>query len=82
MATILENILNKHDDHTVGIVMRYHKGRVDPVPGLYCLDCCKLIKWLSYTEAKDLLESGVEDLGMLPDELALWNRSKRLKNIP
>lgn len=70
-----EKQTHRHLNHPVGIIMRYHRGRLHPVPGLYCLTCSKLIKWLTYDEANILLESGVEDLGMLPDELAIWQKN-------
>lgn len=62
----LEEHMARHLDHQVGIALRLHQGR--PVPGLYCLDCAKLIKWLSIDEADTLLKLGVEDIGMLPEE--------------
>lgn len=64
----------RHDDHEVGIILRYHKGNPMPVPGLYCLKCVKLIKWTTLIEAEELLASGVEDLGMMPAEEAIWRR--------
>ena len=79
-----KDVLDNHSDHNVVIIPRLHKNRFEPVPGLYCEHCAKLIKWLNYSEAKDLLEAGVEGLDMLPDELAIWTRRSRLsqKNTP
>lgn len=72
-----EDILDRHSDHTVVILWRLHKNKIDPVPGLYCQDCAKLIKWLSLDEAEDLIQSGVEVLAMIPEEETIWHR--RLK---
>ena len=69
-----EDIINRHIDHNVVIIPRLHKGKYKPVPGLYCEHCCKLIKWLSPEVAKNLVEYGVEELDMLKDEKAIWNR--------
>jgi hypothetical protein len=69
-----EDILDRHSDHTVVILWRLHKNKLDPVPGLYCNDCAKLIKWLSLDEAEDLVNSGVEVLDMIPEERTIWDR--------
>ena len=74
----LNEALDKHSEHEVAIIMRLHKGRFYPVPGLYCQDCSKLIKWLNYDEAADLLAAGVKDLGMLPEEEEIWQRRIRI----
>jgi hypothetical protein len=76
-----ENILNNHNDHTVVILWRLHKNKLDPVPGLYCQDCAKLIKWLSLDEAEELIQIGVEVLEMMKDEEAIWHRRLRLKQM-
>jgi hypothetical protein len=73
-----QDILNRHNDHTVVILWRLHKNKLDPVPGLYCQDCAKLIKWLNLDEAEDLIQSGVEVLDMIPEEVAIWHRRLRL----
>lgn len=73
-----EDILNNHNDHTVVILWRLHKNKLDPVPGLYCQDCAKLIKWLSLDEAEDLIKAGVEVLSMIPEEETIWRRRLRL----
>jgi hypothetical protein len=73
-----EHVLNIHNEHTVVILWRLHKNKLDPVPGLYCEDCAKLIKWLSLTEAEDLIDSGVEVLDMIPEEYATWQRRLRI----
>jgi hypothetical protein len=77
-----EDILNNHNDHTVVILWRLHKNKLDPVPGLYCQDCSKLIKWLSLDEAEDLITYGVEVLDMIPEEEAIWHRRNRLLSAP
>lgn len=59
-----EDILNRHNDHEVVIIDRFIKNRTRAVPGLYCSDCSKLIKWLSDDVAEDLITNGVEHLGM------------------
>jgi hypothetical protein len=69
-----EDILDRHSDHTVVILWRLHKNKLDPIPGLYCNDCAKLIKWLSLDEAEDLVNSGVEVLDMIPEERTIWDR--------
>lgn len=80
-----EDTLNIHNDHTVVILWRLHKNKLDPVPGLYCKDCSKLIKWLHLDEAEDLIQSGVEILDMIPEEYAIWQRrvelKKKVKNL-
>jgi hypothetical protein len=63
-----EDILNRHNDHTVVILPRLHKGKPYAVPGLYCEDCGKLIKWLTPKESKALLKAGVEQIEMIPEE--------------
>lgn len=73
-----EDILDRHNEHTVVILWRLHKNKLDPVPGLYCNDCSKLIKWLTLDEAEDLIKSGVEILDMIPEELAIWQRRRKL----
>ena len=73
-----EDILNNHNDHTVVILWRLHKNKLDPIPGLYCQDCSKLIKWLSLDEAEDLIAYGVEVLDMIPEERDTWQRRMRL----
>jgi hypothetical protein len=77
-----EDILNNHNDHTVVILWRLHKNKLDPIPGLYCQDCSKLIKWLSLDEAEDLITYGVEVLDMIPEEEAIWHRRNRLLSAP
>ena len=73
-----EDILDRHSDHTVVILWRLHKNKLDPIPGLYCQDCSKLIKWLSLTETDDLVKLGVETLDMIPAERAIWKRNLEL----
>jgi len=72
-----EKVLDKHNEHGVVIIPRMFKGRLDPVPGLYCEDCNKWIKWLTIDEASDLLDAGVEGLDMLPNEETIWRRGLR-----
>ena len=60
--------LDRHADHTVVIIPRLFKNRIEAVPGLYCQDCAKLIKWLSTAEEQELVKSGVEILPMLEEE--------------
>ena len=57
-------------------------------PGLYCKEHATLIKWLSISEAMDLRNMGVEDLGMVKFEnvkagnlLGWYYDSKRDQNI-
>ena len=76
-----EDTLNKHNDHTVVILWRLHKNKLDPVPGLYCQDCAKLIKWLSLNEAEDLIKAGVEVLDMIPEEETTWRRRLRISEM-
>ena len=59
-----EDVLNRHNDHEVVIIDRFIKNRTRAVPGLYCSDCAKLIKWLSDDVAEELIQSGVKHLGM------------------
>jgi hypothetical protein len=73
-----EDILDRHSNHTVVILWRLHKNKIDPVPGLYCQDCAKLIKWLSLDLAEDLIKAGVEVLDMMPDEENIWHRRLRM----
>jgi hypothetical protein len=77
----LEQILDRHNDHQVVIIFRLHKHKLNPIPGLYCHDCCKLIKWLSLDQAEELLAAGVDDLGMLPDEENLWQRRLKIAQL-
>ena len=76
-----EDTLNKHNDHTVVILWRLHKNKLDPVPGLYCQDCAKLIKWLSLNEAEDLIKAGVEVLDMIAEEETTWRRRLRISEM-
>jgi hypothetical protein len=57
-----ETILDRHNDHEVVILPRYHKNRPQLVPGLYCVNCFKLIKWLNPQQAQELEQLGVEVL--------------------
>jgi hypothetical protein len=76
-----EDVLNRHNDHKMVILPRYHKGKTWPVPGLYCESCAKLIKWLNWPTANDLIEYGVEQLDMTPeDERALAQEIIRQKS--
>jgi hypothetical protein len=54
-----EDILDRHNDHEVVIIPKKWKNKPDPVPGLYCDHCSKLIKWLSLKEAFELRQAGV-----------------------
>ena len=63
-----EDVINRHMDHTMVILPRYHKGKTWPVPGLYCESCGKLIKWLNWTVANDLIDYGVEQIEMIPED--------------
>jgi hypothetical protein len=63
-----KDTLDRHNDHNVVILPRLFKDRTEPVPGLYCEDCGKLIKWLDWPTAWDLIELGVEKLEMIPEE--------------
>ena len=74
-----EDILDRHNDHNVVILWRLHKNKFDPVPGLYCHDCAKLIKWLTVDIAEDLINSGVDTLDMIPEEQTIWERRMRLR---
>jgi hypothetical protein len=73
-----EKTLKKHANHEVVIIPRVHKNRSDPVPGLYCAKCCKLVKWLSYDEWEDLVDAGVEELPMLKAEEQISRKKSRL----
>jgi len=73
-----KDILDKHDDHTVVILPRLFKNRLEPVPGLYCEDCGKLIKWLSLELFEELLDDGVELLDMIPEEYNTLQRRIKL----
>ena len=66
----------KHHSCQVVIIDRYVKGQAHLVPGLYCADHGKWIKWLSLKDADELVEFGVEHLGSLSAEKAMLDRSK------
>jgi len=55
-----EDILNKHHHCEVVIIPRFHKGKANLIPGLYCKDHACLIKWLTNRQSKQLQQSGVE----------------------
>ena len=74
-------IINKHDKCQVVIIDKLWKNRLHPVPGLYCAEHGTLIKWLSDDAAQTLIDAGVEDLGMLKNEEATYNRRLRLLDM-
>lgn len=58
-----KDILDRHHTHQVVIIPRFVRGRPQLVPGLYCEDCSKLIKWLNPQVADELASvDGVEQL--------------------
>lgn len=57
-----EDTLNRHHECQVVILPRYHKNKPHLIPGLYCQDHGKLIKWLSPESAAELKQAGVEEL--------------------
>ena len=65
-------IKGRHRTHRWYIQPRIHAGRHDPVPGLYCADCGKWIKWMSYDETAELLSRGVEDRPMTLEHEMIW----------
>lgn len=71
-------IISKHDKCQVVIIDKLWKNKLHPVPGLYCADHGKLIKWLSDDAAQILEDAGVENLGMLKTEETTYNRRIRL----
>ena len=75
---------NEHDECEVAILRKLWKNRIHPVPGLYCAIHGKLIKWLSLRDARFLIDEGVEDIGMLPEEEVIYHerlRKRVKKNI-
>lgn len=71
-----KDVLDKHDSHTVVIIPRFIKGRPRLVPGLYCEDCGKLIKWLNEQVADELIRAnGVEVLPTIKqDKIKLFQQ--------
>lgn len=64
-----KDILDRHNDHTVVIIPRFYKNRPKLVPGLYCEDCGKLIKWLKDPLAEELVNDyGVERLSPIKED--------------
>jgi hypothetical protein len=57
-----EDVLNRHNNCSVVIIPRYHKNRPQLVPGLYCENHGKLIKWIRNEQINELKELGVEVL--------------------
>lgn len=75
------DILDKHNDHSIFIRPKSHKNRADPVWGLYCRDCVKLIKWLSDREAVSLVDHGVDVEEPLRNECQITEKSQFPINI-
>ena len=76
-----KDILDRHNDHTVVIIPRFYKNRPKLVPGLYCEDCGKLIKWLKDPLAEELVNDyGVERLSPIKqDKLKLLRQQLAYK---
>jgi hypothetical protein len=60
--------IEQHNNCTMVIIDRYHKGKAKLIPGLYCENHACLIKWLTPSHAKELKQFGVEYLGTIPGE--------------
>ena len=71
-----KDILDKHHTHEVVIIPRFVQGRPQLVPGLYCEQCSKLIKWLNPQVAERLIqEEGVECVGPIKqDQIKLFQQ--------
>lgn len=68
-------IIKNHNHCEMVIIKRLHKGRLHPITGLYCKEHGILVKWLSNSEAIELRNMGIEDLGMLNDEQTIYNKN-------
>jgi hypothetical protein len=75
-----EDILNNHHNCSVVILPRYHKNKPNLIPGLYCENHAKLIKWLSPQQARELEQMGVEQLEpMNSDKLLVEQQLSKTK---
>ena len=58
-----KKLMTKHVDCPVVIIRRLHPLQ-GIIPGLYCATHAKWIKWLTQQHAQELIDMGVEDLGI------------------
>lgn len=72
--------LDKHHNHKVVILPRYHKGKPRLIPGLYCETCACLIKWLKPAHALELEGMGVDRLSPIQRDLDLLRKEQQ--NVP
>lgn len=68
--------IEQHENCTMVIIPRYHKGKPKLIPGLYCEDHGCLIQWLDHKTKDALVQIGVEDLGPIKEEMALISKKK------
>lgn len=76
MAITNKQGIEIHNDCTMVIIPRLHKGKHRLIPGLYCQDHGCLIQWLTPSDYKKLVKLGVEDLGPIPSELEQVKQQK------
>ena len=77
-----KDVLDRHHHCQVVIIPRYHKGKPHLVPGLYCSDHAKLIKWLSPDSAEELVSAGVESLEPIASDKMAHIREQVQRKYP
>ncbi len=71
MKSITTNIHWKtHCDCEKAIIPRYHKGKFNLIPGLYCANHGKLIQWLNDEQYEEAIDLGILDIGPMNDDEA------------
>jgi hypothetical protein len=68
----VDKTLDRHANCSVVILPRFHQGKPRLIPGLYCENHAKLIKWLNVNDSNELTELGVKQLKpMSSDQMSL-----------
>lgn len=79
----LKDVFDQHHDCEVVIIPRFHKGKSKLIPGLYCCQHAKLIKWLSPRQSHECQQLGVEVLpAVKEDKIKLLQQNVRFRSRP